>query len=231
MRGGAFPDRVEAGRQLAEAVNRLLHAHPEMRDPVVLALPRGGVPLALEVARVLGAPLDLVLVRKIGVPYQPELAAAAVVDGADPQMVVNEDVVRACGMSGDQLAAARARQLEEIERRRALYLEDRPPVPLEGRDLIVIDDGVATGATMRAALKALRRRGPRSLTLAVPVAARDTLSVLEREVDHAVCLLAPELLYGIGAHYAEFHQLADSEVQDLIAEADRLLADGDGPPG
>jgi len=224
MREGAFRDRTEAGEALAIAVAGLFGRHPEMTDPVVLALPRGGVPVALPVAERLGAPLDLVMVRKIGVPFQPELAAAAVVNGDDPQMVVNADIVRYARMSEAALEAAKARELAEIERRRTRYLGRRAPVPVAGRDAVVIDDGVATGATMRSALKALRKKRPRSLTLAVPVAPADTLEILETEADNVVCLLRPDPLYGIGAHYRDFHQLDDDEVCDIVAAADRLVA-------
>jgi len=214
-----FDDRHAAGEALAA---ELAGQAAERPDPVVLALHRGGVPVALEIARALSAPLDLILVRKIGAPGQPELAAAAVVDGDDPQMVVNDEIVQATGMSAEALEAARAEQLAETERRRAAYLGGRAPVPVAGRDAIVVDDGIATGATMRTALRALRRKGPRSLTLAVPVAAPDTLAALEREVDHVICLSRPQPLYGIGAHYRDFHQLGDDEVRRLLAEADRI---------
>ncbi len=214
-----FDDRHAAGEALAATLAGRADERP---DPVVLALPRGGVPVALEIARALRAPLDLILVRKIGVPDQPELAAAAVVDGDDPQMVVNDEIVRHAGMGAEALEAARAEKLAEIERRPAAYLGGRAPVPVAGRDAIVVDDGIATGATMRTALQALRRKGPRSLTLAVPVAAPDTLDALAREVDHVVCPFRPQPLYGIGAHYRDFHQLEDDEVRRLLAEADRI---------
>jgi len=222
-----FDDRRAAGAALAR---ELAESGAERPDPVVLALPRGGVPVALEIARALGAPLDLILVRKIGAPFQPELAAAAVVDGDDPQMVVNDEVVRGTGMTQADLEAAKAEQLAEIERRRATYLGGRAPVAVAGRDAIVVDDGIATGATMRTALRALRRKGPRSLTLAVPVAAPDSLALMRGEVDRAVCLKQPEPLYGIGAHYRDFHQLDDAEMRRLLAEADRI-AGGAGAPG
>lgn len=222
-----FDDRRAAGAALAR---ELAASGAERPDPVVLALPRGGVPVALEIARALGAPLDLILVRKIGAPFQPELAAAAVVDGDDPQMVVNDEVVRGTGMTQADLEAAKAEQLAEIERRRATYLGGRAPVAVAGRDAIVVDDGIATGATMRTALRALRRKGPRSLTLAVPVAAPDSLAPMRGEVDRVVCLKQPEPLYGIGAHYRDFHQLDDAEMRRLLAEADRI-AGGAGAPG
>lgn len=219
---GHFADRRSAGVRLADAVAALIREHPEMMDPVLLALPRGGVPVALEIARALHAPLDLVMVRKIGVPWQPELAAAAVVDGGEPQLVVNEAIVARAGIGAAELEEARRRQLAEIDRRRKLYLGGRGAVPVEGRDAIVVDDGVATGATTRAALLGVRRRQPRSLTLAVPVAPGDTLDLLAREVDHIVCLATPEPFYAIGAHYADFTQVSDEEVIRMLCEAEAI---------
>jgi putative phosphoribosyl transferase len=221
-----FPDRTTAGIRLAEAVAALMRDHPEFADPVLLALPRGGVPVALEIARALRAPLDLVMVRKIGVPWQPELAAAAVVDGDAPQLVVNRDVLAIAGMTEADLEAAERRELPEIDRRRRLYLGDRAHLPVEGRDAIVVDDGIATGATTRAALKGVRRRRPRSLTLAVPVAPADTLEKLAGEVDHLVCLVAPTPFFAIGSHYADFAQVSDDEVVRMLREAEGFVAPG-----
>lgn len=212
-----YQNRTEAGKALAEAL-----APREFEDPVILALPRGGVPVAIEVARALKAPMDLVMVRKIGVPRQPELAAAAIVNGDTPQIVVNEDIAAYVGLSHDDIEHLAQTQLEEIARRRAVYLKDRASVPVEGRTAIVVDDGIATGATMRASLKALRQRGPAKLVLAVPVAASDTLEDLRAEVDEAICLYEPRPLYGIGAHYADFSQTSDEEVIRLMDEASDL---------
>ncbi len=184
-----------------------------------MALPRGGVPVAVEVARALKAPLDLVLVRKIGVPQQPELAAAAVVDGGEPEIVINDDVVELAGVTAAYIREQAKAELEEIERRRALYLEGRPRVPLEGRTLVVVDDGIATGASIRAAVRALRRKKPKKLILAVPVASSETVAALDREVDAVVCLEMPEPFYAIGVHYRDFHQVPDEEVVRLLAEA------------
>jgi putative phosphoribosyl transferase len=175
--------------------------------------------VAVEVARALGAPLDLVLVRKIGVPQQPELAAAAVVDGGEPEIVVNDDVVELAGITQAYIREQAKEELEEIDRRRTLYLAHRSRVPLEGRTLVVIDDGIATGASIRAALKALRRKKPKSLVLAVPVAASDAIAALRHEVDAVVCLETPEPFYAIGVHYRDFHQVPDAEVVRLLAEA------------
>mgnify|MGYP006275731353 FL=1 len=220
-----FPDRSAAGVQLAEAVRTLFDSRDDRDRPVVLALPRGGVPVAYEVARALGAPLDLVLVRKIGVPFQPELAAAAIVDGDAPQMVVNEDVLHGTRMTEADLEAGKARALAEIERRRALYFGARAPIPVEGRDAVIVDDGIATGATARVAMKALRSRGPRSLTLAVPVAAPDTLDRMGREADHVVALRRPAAFGGVGQHYLDFHQLDDAEVTGLLDAARAFAPD------
>jgi putative phosphoribosyl transferase len=219
-----FDSREDAGRRLGAAVAELFAAHPELDAPVVLALPRGGAPVALEVARALNAPLDLALARKIGVPWQPELAAAAVAEGAPPRLTVNEEVVALTGLSQKDLEAGKARALEEIARRRARWLGDRPRAPLAGRDLVVVDDGVATGATLRAALEALRAAGPRSMTLAAPVAAPDAWAALSRLADHAVCLSTPEPFGAIGAFYRDFRQLEDAEVSALLDAAPRPSA-------
>jgi predicted phosphoribosyltransferase len=211
-----FLNRHDAGRQLADALRRF-----EGCDPVILALPRGGVPVAFEVARALSAPLDLVLVRKIGTPLQPELAAGAVVDGDEMQLVRNEDVIRIAGVSEAWLRAEATRELAEIERRRRLYLGDRTRARITGRTAIVVDDGIATGATTRAALRAVRRRNPKQLVLAVPVAPAETLAELREEVDEIVCLATPEPFGAIGYFYRDFRQLEDDEVRDLLARAER----------
>jgi putative phosphoribosyl transferase len=207
-----FIDRSDAGRRLAQ----VLLPYRERR-PVVLALPRGGVPVAAEVAAELDAPLDLVLVRKIGVPAQPELAMGAVVNGGAPIVVRNDDVIALAGITEAQFNAIRDRELAEIERRRRLYLGRRAPAPVEGRVAIVIDDGVATGATTRAALRAIRLRGPAQLVLAVPVAATDTLAELRTEADEVVCLEDHISFGAIGFYYSDFRQLSDQEVKDIMA--------------
>ena len=207
-----FRDRAEAGRRLAEA----LAAYKDRR-PVVLALPRGGAPVAAEIAAALDAPLDLVLVRKIGAPGQPELAMGAVVDGAPPIVARNEDVIEALGVSERQFAAACARELEEIARRRRRFLGDRRRAEVAGRAAIVVDDGVATGATARAALRAIRARAPGSLILAVPVAARDTIEALSDEADAIVCLSAPASFGAVGFFYDDFRQIEDEEVAAILA--------------
>ena len=220
MRNKAFANRTEAGRALAR---RLLDA--ALVPPlVVLALPRGGVPVAAEVARALGAPLDLLLVRKIGAPWQPELAVAALVDGDPPDIVVDETTSRMCGVDRDYIDRQAGLEMREIERRRRIYLAGRAAVPVAGATVIVIDDGVATGTTIRAAMKALRRRHPARLVLAVPVAPVDTVAELCAEADEVICLAQPEPFHAIGLHYGDFHQVSDDEV--LAA----LRAAGPGAP-
>lgn len=208
-----FEDRRDAGRQLGLRLREL-----GLPDPVVLALPRGGVPVAAEVAALLKAPLDLVLVRKIGAPGHEELAAGAVVDGAQPELVLNPEVVRSFHIDDAYLSAEQARQLAEIDRRRALYLADRPRPRLAGRTAIVVDDGIATGATVRAALHAVRRAEPAELILAVPVAAASVLRRLAAEADRIVCLHAPGDLMSVGQFYQDFHQLDDAEVVAALAQ-------------
>ncbi len=207
-----FTDRLDAGNRLAEAVAAL-----GLADPVVLALPRGGVPVAVPVAARLGAPLDVVFVRKIGTPGNPELAAGAVVDGTPPQTVFNADILRHLGLSEADLQPVVDRELAVIAERRRAYLGDRAPVPLKNRDAIVVDDGIATGATMRAALLALGKAGTRSLTLAVPLAPGDTLATLEALVDHLVCLTTPSPFYAVGQGYLRFDQTSDDEVIAALA--------------
>lgn len=200
-----FRDRGDAGRKLAEALGRYAG-----REVAVLALPRGGVPVAAEVARALGAPLDLVLARKIGSPFHVELAMGAVADGGET--VRNEDVIAAYGVDEATFAAAREAELREIERRRTAYLGRRSPLDLIGRTAIVVDDGVATGATTRAALRAVRARGPLRVVLAVPVAPADVVHTLRAEADEIVCLEPLGPVGAIGAHYLDFRQLEDDEV-------------------
>jgi predicted phosphoribosyltransferase len=207
-----FINRTDAGRQLAKA----LAAYKDQR-PIVLALPRGGVPVAAEVASTLHAPLDLILVRKIGVPFQPELAMGAVVDGGKPVTVRNDDVIRLAGVSEQEFNAARDAQLAEIERRRTLYLGDRAHPALAGRVVIVVDDGIATGATTRAALQATRLPKPSKLVLAVPVAPTETLRELRGDVDDLVCLEDYQQFGAIGLYYSDFAQVSDADVIALLA--------------
>jgi putative phosphoribosyl transferase len=208
----SFTDRSDAGRQLAQAL-----ATYKDQQPVILALLRGGVPVAAEVAAALDAPLDLILVRKIGVPTQPELAMGAVANGGAPIVVRNDEVIRMAGVDEAEFAAVRDRELAEIERRRKLYLGDRAPVDVAGRVAIVIDDGIATGATTRAALRASRARKPSKLVLATPVAPTDTLAAMREEADDVICLEDHELFGAIGYYYVDFRQLSDRDVKDIVA--------------
>ena len=207
-----FEDRAEAGRQLGMA----LAGYKDER-PVVLALPRGGVAVAAQIAETLDAPLGLILVRKIGAPTRRELALGAVVDGRDPCIVRNDDVIRALGVNEATFEAICRRELTEIERRRHRYQEGVTPVDVAARVVIVVDDGIATGATMRAALRATRMRRPKKLVLAVPVAAPDALDELRSEVDDLVCLISEEPFNAIGLFYVDFHQMNDAEVKEILA--------------
>jgi predicted phosphoribosyltransferase len=207
-----FKDRSEAGQKLALALTKY-----KDRQPVILALPRGGVPVAVEVAGALKAPLDLILVRKIGVPFQPELAMGAVVDGGNPIVVRNEDIIREVRIGEAEFMAVCEVELAEIERRRNRYLGGRERVDVTGRTAIVIDDGIATGATTRAALRAVRARNPRAVVLAVPVAPTETLSALREEADDIVCLEDHELFGAIGFYYSDFRQISDEQVIEMLA--------------
>ncbi|MBF9049407.1 phosphoribosyltransferase [Roseobacter sp. HKCCD9010] len=214
--GPTFKDRADAGRLLATKLTELMAVEPALVDPVVLALPRGGVPVAAEVAQRLGAPLDLLFARKLGLPSHPELALGAVVDGDPPQLVLNEDIRARSRLTDGQIEALKADALIEIARRRHRYLKGRDRVALSGRPVIVVDDGIATGATVRAALRGLKAQNPGPLVLAVPVAPASTLRQFEQEVDHLICLVTPEPFYAIGAHYQRFDQLSDAEVTTLL---------------
>jgi len=206
-----FKDRADAGRKLARAL-----AGYKDEQPVLLALPRGGVSVAAEVAAVLKAPLDLILVRKIGVPIQPELAMGAVVDGAAPIIVRNENVIELADIDESTFKAICDSELAEIERRRHRYLGNRQRAEISGHTAIVIDDGIATGATIRAALRATRMRSPKKLVLAVPVAPTSTVAELHSEADDVICLEDYEPFGAIGAYYANFGQVSDGEVIDIL---------------
>lgn len=209
-----FADRHDAGRRLAD---RLIGF--KNQNPVVLALPRGGVAVGVEIAIALKAPLDLVLVRKIGVPWQPELAVGAVVDGQQPETFINREVLESLNIPESYVAEEAARQLAEIERRRGLYLDGRPRIEVRDRTAVVVDDGIATGATVRVALRAVRRAAPARLVLATPVAPASTIAALRSEVDEIVCPLIPEDFGALSLHYADFDQVSDDEVIRLIGQA------------
>ncbi|HET9822798.1 MAG TPA: phosphoribosyltransferase family protein [Burkholderiaceae bacterium] len=211
-----FRDRADAAARLAERL-KAEHLAPPC---VVLALPRGGVPIGAAVARALGAPLDLLLVRKIGAPGQRELAVGALVDGDPPELLVDERLAALTGADAGYIDAEVRAERRELERRRARYLGGRRPLPVQGATVVVVDDGIATGTTMRAVLRALRRRDPAHLVLAVPVAPPDTVRALRAEVDRVVCLVEPEPFHAIGLHYADFHQVSDEEVLAALAEAE-----------
>lgn len=210
----AFSDRADAGRRLGEALADRIDG-----DIVVYAIPRGGVPVALEVARALEAPLDLALARKIGAPGNPEVALAAVIDGSHPRTVINEDIVRLTGVSPAWLDEARLSALAELERRRGLYFEGRVRVDPQGHVAVLVDDGLATGATARAAIAGLRAQGARRIVLAVPVAPRPLAEAIRDQVDDFVCLVEPDPFRSVGEAYRDFHQVDDAEVIACLGEA------------
>lgn len=220
-RDPSFRDRRDAGRQLAAALR-----HLRGQQAIVLALPRGGVPVAFEVASALDADLDVLLVRKIGAPGQAELALGAVVGGPEPLLVLNDDIVHAIDPPPGYLAAVEARALAEIERRRACY-GGRPAADVRGRIVVVVDDGIATGATVRAALQAIRRGEPARLVLAVPVAPAQTLQELAPLCDEIVCLATPVPFHAVGLAYDDFSQTSDEEVMALLTQAS---SPADGAP-
>jgi len=208
-----FRNRTEAGRLLA---SRLMK-YAGRPDVLVLGLPRGGVPVAFEVARALSAPLDVFLVRKLGVPGYEELAMGAIATGG--VRVLNEDVVQALGIPDEAIDAVAAAEQEELERRQRAYRGDRPAPEVGGRTVILIDDGLATGSTMRAAVAALRQQGPARIVVAVPVGAPGTCEELQNEADEAICARMPEPFYAVGFWYGDFSQTTDEEVHDLLERA------------
>lgn len=209
----AFSDRGEAGRLLAARL-----ASMKLELPVVYALPRGGVPVALEISRALQAPLDLVMVRKIGAPFNPEVALGAVAEGTVPQTVLNESVRRASGADDAYIERRRTHELAEMERRRTLYLGDRARVDPTGRTAILVDDGLATGATMKAALAVMRQQGAARIVVALPVAPEGALAEIESLVDDVVCLNSSRAFRGVGDFFADFHQLTDEETIGLLRQ-------------
>lgn len=215
MAGSSFQflDRFDAGRQLAARLVTMSLDHP-----IVYALPRGGVPVALQIACRLNAPLDLILVRKIGAPGAPEVALGAVVDGKSPQTVVNDDVRAATGADDAYLDQARQRELAEIERRRGLYLGKRGRLAPTGHTAIVVDDGLATGATAKAALIAMKRQGAAKIILAIPVAPAEALAEMHQYADVVVCPYPVKNFKGVGLFYEDFHQLTDKETIGLLRQ-------------
>lgn len=209
-----FSDRREAGRLLAARLMHLKDSHP-----LVLALPRGGVPVAFEIALALGAELDLMMVRKLGAPGNPEFAIGAVVDGDEPQVVLNEEVIDLIGSGNAYLEQEKRAQIAEMERRRKAYLGERHKPRIAGRTVIIIDDGIATGATITAAIRGVRQAGPARLVLAVPVASRDTAQRLQSLCNELVVLALPEPFLSVGRHYRDFSQTSDAEVIRLLALA------------
>lgn len=208
-----FSNRAEAGQQLAERLRR----YADRNDVIVLGLPRGGVPVAYEVARALGVPLDVFIVRKLGVPGFEELAAGAIASGGI--RVLNENVVRALPHADQIIESVTARETAELERREQSYRDGRPPPDLRGRIVILVDDGLATGATMRVAVKALRQRGVAKIVVGVPVGPPETCREVEEEADETVCAITPEFFRAVGQYYKDFSQTSDDEVRGLLARA------------
>jgi predicted phosphoribosyltransferase len=208
-----FRDRVDAGRKLAAQ----LPSYRNQPDVIVLALPRGGVPVGYEVARALGAPLDVFLVRKLGVPGHEELAMGAIASGG--VRVMNDQVMRILPISRDMVERVAAEEQQELARRERLYRDGRPPADVRGRTVVLVDDGLATGSTMRAAVTALRQLGPKKIVVAVPVGSPDACAEFADEADDAICAAKPEPFYAVGYWYANFDPTSDDEVRALLAEA------------
>ncbi len=214
-----FIDRKDAGLQLAAALKKL-----HLESPVVLAVPRGGVPVGFEVARVLDAPLDIIVARKLGAPGQHELGLGAIVDGDHPQSVLNEEIIRELDVSPEYIQSEIQNELKEIRRRQSAYRKGRAPTDVTGRTVILVDDGIATGGSIRAALRGVRRLGSKKVVLAVPVAPSDTIASLRPEADQIVCLDSPEFFFAIGEFYEDFSQTSDEEVIELLETAHRRHA-------
>ena len=220
-RNQIFADRADAGRRLAQRLRAM-----NLADPVVLALPRGGVPVGYEIARELKAPLDVLLVRKIGAPGHEEFALGAVVEAETPIVVLNEGVA---ARFKPHIEAVAAEQTQEIERRRRAYRGGRPLLAVAGRTAIVVDDGIATGATFRAALEAMKQLHAAKVVAAIPVAPNDSLQPIEALADEVVCLATPEPFYAVGLHYGDFSQTSDDEVVALLHQAKAFAAPSVAP--
>jgi putative phosphoribosyl transferase len=203
-----------------------------LRQPLVLALPRGGVPIGAEIAAALRAPLDLIIVRKVGAPGNRELAVAAIVEGDPPDIVVNRETADAYGLSDERVERLAEEERPELERRQSAYRDGRKPASVAGRTVVVVDDGAATGTTMKAVLKALKRRSPKELIVALPVAPPETVRELEADADRVICLSQPRLFMALGYHYQYFPQLSDAEVMAILEAAVRQRRDeGNGAAG
>ncbi|AKB15404.1 phosphoribosyltransferase [Methanosarcina thermophila] len=213
-----FKDRVDAGRRLSKELSK----YANRPDVLILALPRGGVPVAFEVAKELNVKMDVFIVRKLGVPGNEELAMGAI--ASNDIRVLNEDVVRSFHVPDRVIATVAANELRELERRERLYRGDRPKPDISGATVILIDDGLATGATMRAAAAALKTKNPAKIVVAVPTAAPDTCEFFKKEVDEVICVTTPEPFYGVGAWYVDFRQTTDEEVIELLEKARALPA-------
>jgi predicted phosphoribosyltransferase len=220
---GRYGNRAEAGRALASALGK----YAGRSDLVVIGLPRGGVPVAYEVAQALGAPLDVFIVRKLGTPGQEELAMGAIATGG--VRVLNQEVISALGIDRLEVNAVASRELAEITRREELYRGGRPRPDLRGRTVIVVDDGLATGSTMRAAVQALRQHAPREIVVAVPVGSVEACELLEQEADKLVCLVRPEFFLAVGAWFEDFTQTTDQEVKELLDRAEAQQQPAPGP--
>jgi putative phosphoribosyl transferase len=220
-----FADRRDAGRRLAAALSGFKGRHP-----VVLAIPRGGVPVGYEVARALEAPLDVLVARKLGAPGQRELGIGALADGDHPETVLNPELLALIDVPENYLRAEIERELIEIHRREKVYRGERPPAPVKDKIAILVDDGIATGGSIRAAIRSLKRRAPARIVVAVPVAPADTVEALKSEADEVVSLYAPETFGAVGEFYEDFSQTSDEEVVSLLASAHAIHAGGEGPP-
>ena len=215
----AFSNRAEAGRQLAEKLDK----YAGRKHVIVLGLPRGGVPVAYEVAKRLRAPLDVFIVRKLGVPGFEELAAGAIASGG--VRVLNEEVMRAIPYADEAIEAVTVRETAELERREQIYREGRPSPELRDRVVILVDDGLATGATMRAAVKALRQQGAAKIVVAVPVGPPDTCREIEQEADETICLSTPPFFQAVGQYYEDFSQTSDEDVRELLSQATQDISE------